>query len=168
MLPVICSAAQLPFPAGSFEAVIASDVLEHIPPDHRQEIIHEALRVARKVAIFAFPCGSLAYELDRRFFEDFRARGHPPLDWLEEHMQFPFPEPGLFDHFGKEWFVKSFGNENLRFHSWLIQRERSRFWLRVFAALLRWAPLLLEQALRLADREPCYRRIFVVGREPTK
>jgi hypothetical protein len=166
MLPVICSAAHLPFPTGSFEVVIASDVLEHIPPGDRQQVVREALRVTRNVAIFGFPCGPLAYDLDRRFFEDFRARGRPLFDWLEEHMQFPFPEPELFDPWGDEWLVKSFGNENLRFHEWMNHRELSSRWDQVFRSLLERAPGLVELALRLADREPFYRRVFVVERKP--
>ena len=41
-----------------FAAVVASDVLEHVPPQHRLTVVKEALRVTRKVAIFGFPAGS--------------------------------------------------------------------------------------------------------------
>jgi hypothetical protein len=41
MLPVRCSAANLPFGDASFAAAVASDVLEHVPPEQR--IIVEAL-----------------------------------------------------------------------------------------------------------------------------
>src|SRR5271155_5182490 len=55
MTPVIASATDLPFGDNSFDAVVASDVLEHIPPELRATVISEALRVARKLVIFGFP-----------------------------------------------------------------------------------------------------------------
>jgi hypothetical protein len=64
--------------------------------------------------------------------------------------------------------VRSIGNENLRFHDWVIRRELSRLWNLVFRVLLRCAPGLMENVLRRADREPFYRRIFIVGREPAQ
>src|ERR1700722_19334912 len=61
MTPMIASAAQLPVKNNEFDVVLSSDVLEHIPPDQRQAVIDETLRVARKLVIFGFPCGEPAW-----------------------------------------------------------------------------------------------------------
>lgn len=47
MVPVMCSGHHLPFSDGSFDAVADSDVVEHIAPQIRSDVIAEALRVTR-------------------------------------------------------------------------------------------------------------------------
>jgi len=163
MTPVIASAADLPFDDKSFDAVVASDVLEHIPPDLRATVIQEALRVARHLAIFCFPCGTIAHDADRALRELYlRKRIHVP-SWLEEHMLASFPDDTPFDNL-PGWSVAQTGNENIRFHSWMMRQElRSPF---VYAStiLLRLAPRLIEALLRFADTAPYYRQIFVLSR----
>lgn len=140
MLPVRCSGTRLPFADSSFEAVVASDVLEHVPPDLRLPVVDEALRVTGKLAVFAFPCGKEAHALDEAFLDFHRRRGTRPPPWLEEHVLYPFPEPDLFRGFGERWEVASFGNEHLWFHDWVNRREMSPTWDRVFRACLRFSP----------------------------
>jgi len=168
MLPVRCSGTQLPFPDSSFEAVVASDVLEHVPPDLRSEVVNEALRVARKLAVFAFPCGKEAHAVDEKFLDFCRRRKLPPPSWLEEHMRYPFPEQGLLRGLGDGWKVEGFGNEQLCFHDWVNRREMSYIWNVVFRACLRFIPQLVEAGLRLADRAPFYRMILVVSRQTSQ
>src|SRR5579871_5428492 len=61
MKPIVASAAELPMEDNEFDVVVASDVLEHVPPHLRETVISEALRVARKLVVFGFPCGRLAW-----------------------------------------------------------------------------------------------------------
>jgi len=168
MLPVRCSGTRLPFADSSFEAVVASDVLEHVPPDLRLQVINEALRVTRKLAVFAFPCGKDAHALDEKIMDVHRTRNMPPPPWLEEHMQFAFPEENLFRALGGGWEVESFGNEHLRFHEWVIRSEMSSTWPVVFRACLRFTPRLIETTLSWADRPPFYRMIVVVTRRTSQ
>ena len=57
MVPVVASALQLPFENSSFDAVIASDVLEHVPPQQRRDLVRETLRVARKIVLIVSASG---------------------------------------------------------------------------------------------------------------
>jgi ubiquinone/menaquinone biosynthesis C-methylase UbiE len=166
MLPVIADATALPFSSRSFDAVIVSDVLEHIPPSKRTAVMFEALRVARSVAIFAFPSGTQAFECDRRLSYDYDKAyvGVPP--WLQEHMLYSFPKEDLFEEMKSKWSIKSFGNESVKFHYWLMRKEMSRLWSYFFAVLLTIVPRFVEFVLRQADREPFYRRIIVMERIP--
>jgi len=168
ILAVRCSGTRLPFTDFTFEAVVTSDVLEHVSPDLRLPLINEALRVTRKLAVFAFPCGKDAHALDERFLDSLRRRSIPAPPWLEEHMHYPFPEQDLFRGLGEAWKVESFGNEHLRFHDWVNRKEMSYRWCRVFRACLRFTPRLLEAALRWADRAPFYRVIVVVTRHASR
>jgi hypothetical protein len=166
MLPVRCSGILLLFRDEGFAAVIASDVLEHVPPDFRSAVIHECLRVAEKLVILAFLCESGAHALDQKLYKDYRSLGLAPPQWLEEHMQFPFPSPSLLEHLGDGWCVESFGNENLHFHDWIMHRELSPYWSRIIKWYLKLAPGIVERLLALAEREPFYRRVFVISRKP--
>ncbi|WP_158793432.1 class I SAM-dependent methyltransferase [Granulicella sp. L60] len=66
MTPMVGSATSLPVPDKSFDVVLASDMLEHVPPTLRRQVIGEALRVARRLVIFGFPCGRLPMTGTRR------------------------------------------------------------------------------------------------------
>ena len=165
MLPVVASATSLPFEDRSFDGVVLSDVLEHVPPDQRMIVIREALRVARKVIIFGFPSGSKAFEYDVKLAEVYdRSRQDRPV-WLQEHLRYqPFPTKELFEELKCEWAVSSFDNENVVFHNWVMQKEMHRTGIWFFRILLNMLPRQVESLLRHADREPYYRKIIVVER----
>ena len=163
MLPLTASAAQLPMKENEFDVVVASDVLEHVPPDLRATVIGESLRVARKLVIFGFPCGQLAWLSDKALFETYLDEKKAPPEWLREHMDAPFPETDVFQDVDG-WEIHRFGNESIRFHSWLMRREMSSKFVRLCVIAMRTVPFLLEFLLRRADRSPFYRQIFVLSR----
>ena len=163
MTPITASAAQLPVKDQQFDVVVASDVLEHIPPGLRPAVIGESLRVARKLVIFGFPSGESAWESDKTLYNAYVNDKRSLPGWLAEHMEAPFPDTQLFQAVDG-WNIEQVGNENIRFHSWLMQRERSYRFVRASTAVMRAAPLLLEFLLRLADDPPCYRQIVILSR----
>jgi len=164
MLAVKATATNLPFPDQSFDAVVASDVLEHVPPEERCAIINEALRVTRSVAIFGFPCGQEAEKSDRQLAGDYDRNQQERPVWLHEHLMHPYPAESLFEDMGPEWEVNHFGNESVTFHYWTMRREMHRLWNYLFMTLLAFAPRPVEYLLKLADRQPYYRRIVVAQR----
>lgn len=161
MTPIIASAAQLPFDDNEFDVAVASDVLEHIPPHLRKTVIGECLRVARKLVIFGFPCGHVAWESDRSLLATYVQSKMKPPNWLTEHMDAPFPEPELFDVVDG-WEVKRLGNESIGFHTWMMRREMSPSFVVLSSIAMRIVPFLLEVLLHKADRDPYYRQIFAL------
>ncbi len=164
MVPVMATATQLPFKNRSFDAVILSDVLEHIPPKDRAAVIEESLRVTRGVAIFGFPSGGEAQEADRQLAQVYdRGRRERP-SWLQEHLQYSYPTEALFAELDGEWAVSNFGNASAGFHFWTMRKEMLRPWAYLFIILLAFVPRWMEHFLRHADREPYYRKIVVLRR----
>jgi SAM-dependent methyltransferase len=161
MTPIVASAAELPFDDNDFDVVLASDVLEHVPPDLRKTVIAESLRVARKFAIFGFPCGKFAWEADQALLEVYLKAKVSPPEWLTEHMDAKFPEIDFLKE-RNGWSIQHQGNENITFHSWLMRMEMSRAFITISSMCMRIAPRLVEALLRKADRPPFYRQIFVL------
>jgi hypothetical protein len=161
MFPIKISAAKLPFADNLFEVVLASDVLEHVPPALRATVVAEATRVASELVIFAFPSGLDAWESDRKLLGYYRTLNRPAPEWLTEHMDAPFPGAEFFNNL-HGWKVEQFGNDGISFHAWLMRREMSLLFGYVSKALLRLAPGIVRIALRKADRGPYYRQVFVL------
>ena len=116
LVPVVARAHRLPFPDASFDAVVLSDVLEHVDPTARADVLREALRVARKLAVIGFPCGPDALRVDRSLYEECRTRGVSPPRWLEEHMRNGLPDERVVEGLPGAWKVSTCGNESVRFH----------------------------------------------------
>jgi SAM-dependent methyltransferase len=165
MIAVRCSGAQLPFADHSFDVVVVSDVMEHIPPESREIVISEALRVSRAIVVFGYPCGPSAQALDQKLREQYLRRNKTPPIWLDEHMMHSFPDAELFSELPGCWKVKSIPNESLAFHNRMMQLEMYSPLNYLFRVGLLLVPRLIEKLLRRADREPPYRRIFVLRRQ---
>jgi hypothetical protein len=166
MRAVQCSGHQLPFADGAFDGVVVSDVMEHVMPEHRRQVVSEVLRVARTVAVVGYPCGPLAFEIDRRLYREYRSQNLAPPVWLEEHMLHTFPDEGLFAELPTGWNRRILPNETLDFHYWMMRTEMFRLCDRSFRLALRIMPGVVDRFLRLVNREPSYRKIFVLTREP--
>jgi len=140
--------------------------MEHVAPQYRKQVVTEALRVARKIVVFGYPCGQAAFELDEKLYRLYKSRKLPPPVWLEEHMLRPFPDEDLFIDLPAGWKKKVIPNESLRLHRWMMRTEMSRLWNYCLRVLLKTMPGLVERCLQRANREPSYRKIFVLTCEP--
>ncbi|TAH36641.1 class I SAM-dependent methyltransferase [Candidatus Saccharibacteria bacterium] len=77
----------------SYDVVISTDVMEHIPPSERKRFVEEAIRVSRDLVIIAAPFeyGPLAFE---EVVANQLYKGETKQDyiWLQEHRDYGLPE----------------------------------------------------------------------------
>ena len=87
MAQFVCSTAErLPFADKSFDFVLSSDMMEHLPHEIRGRAVVELTRVARRGVLVGFPGGS-AERLDRLTARIQRLLGHETTGWLAEHLE---------------------------------------------------------------------------------
>lgn len=87
------SAADLPFGDATFDMAVSLDVLEHVPPEKRLQILDEMARVAREGMILTFPYQSPMVEAAEAKVRDaYRVLFKKDHPWLVEHQQYPLPD----------------------------------------------------------------------------
>ena len=90
---VIGDGAALPFLDQAFDAVVAVDTLEHVPPAHRRAFVAECARVARRWVLLVGPYAATrvaeAEELLARFLGQGLGLEHR---FLEEHRRHGLPD----------------------------------------------------------------------------
>jgi hypothetical protein len=165
MRAVQCSGHQLPFADAAFDVVVVSDVMEHVPAELRKPVVGEVLRVARKMVVCGYPCGPDAFALDQKLYRDYQNRNLPPPIWLEEHMRQGFPDENLFSELPAGWVGRVVPNESLQLHYWIMRKEMVRVWNFLFCRALRIMPGLIAWLLQQSNRNPSYRKLFVLTRE---
>jgi SAM-dependent methyltransferase len=127
----VCDAAEIPVPDASFDAVLCTEMLEHVPEPIR--VIRELGRILKPdgVLILTAPLGSGIHQEPYHFYG-----GYTPY-WYERFL----PDAG-FDRIRIEanaGSLRFFGQESIRF-----LRSTRPFALRMpLAAELIWAPLWL-------------------------
>jgi Methyltransferase domain len=176
---VVADVRQLPFSDESFDAVVALDLLEHLPARDRGRALAELRRVTGRRLIVGGPAGPEALEADRRLYGRLRRRP----GWLAEHVSMGFPtRDDLVGALRPHGRLRLIDNEAVASHVRLVRFELSvpGFLLgRLFALPLSWAlrqhgPVRAQAGavlwrLRGRDRAPVYRTIAVldVSRQPS-
>lgn len=91
--PYVCgSGAALPFRDGTFAAVIASDTLEHVPPDQRPAFLSELLRVSSQYVLVGGPYADLPTCWAEEKILELLLPGSQAARWLKEHAEYGLPD----------------------------------------------------------------------------
>ena len=159
MRQITASAANLPFADHSFDVVICTDTLEHIPPKMRQRVTTELLRVTKSDLILAFPAGDLAAQQDQELDQLYRHRFGQPFPFLTEHIRYELPDTDQV----KTWIepvgeVNILTKRNLKLRSWLMAGWMTK---NLFIDLFfRKILLLFLPLLKLLDQSPPHYRVY--------
>lgn len=161
---VMSKGQRLPFESKTFDVVICLDVLEHVAPSVRSDIIKEMIRVARKIIYIGFPTGAGALEQDAKISRAWLETRGERFRFLVEHLENPLPS-------GDDVKIAL---EQLEMHSVRITQYRNanlqvREWLMLWglvspSAVKRFIagrlPLVFLPLLLRMNFGPCYRQIF--------
>jgi SAM-dependent methyltransferase len=90
MVPVRSPPGRLPFLDRAFDVVVCLDVLEHIPPQARENFVAELGRVSAKRVLLACPSDEAAWA-DDYLRADYERRGVSAPPWLDEHGEHGLP-----------------------------------------------------------------------------
>lgn len=167
MDPVDASVLDTPFDDRSRPCVISVDMLEHLPPQLRQQAVDELVRITGKLLVIAVPCGPAAEEHDREIMELFRSVRGVDYRFMLEHVENGLPseadlqgyvDKALATH-GRQAKVRLVPNANLRLRMFLMRR-----WIykrladkAAWVALTWLSPLLARQ-----NQGVTYRQLAVV------
>ncbi len=168
------TAVDLPFRKNSYDVVISSDTLEHIPVALREKAIDEMLRVARQLVIIVVPTGSLSQKQDRQLHDRFQKVFKKSDKFLSEHVQHGLPKNDeilvtidkSLRNLGKTARVSSKPLLNLTvrkliMYTWISQNKY------IYYSYMK-GYLFLIPLLRLANFGNCYRRLFMIEFEAPK
>jgi len=104
----------------SFEAVISSDVLEHIPDNYKEKFISESIRVAKDLVIISAPfqsdIGDFGEHLANNFYKKLSGKNHK---WLSEHFKAKLPKKSFIENFLKSKKLKFEVINSTNMEDWL-------------------------------------------------
>jgi len=168
MKRVIASATKLPFKDKSFDVVVNSDMLEHLPQKDRQQAINEIMRVANKTIIIGVPIGKKAHNQDKKLDQIYLKVHGERHQFLEEQTEFGLPKTSditksidiAVKKHNTKYKLTIIPNMNLSIRMWLMKGWISKNPLTniFFRKIL----LLVIPILRLFNHQPVYRKIFVI------
>jgi SAM-dependent methyltransferase len=174
LIRVAGRAQDMPFEDRSFDAVVAAEVMEHIPAEGRPDALREMLRVLRPGGrlVVTFPADATARDCDTRLNEAYRARYGEDHPWVIEHLREGVPVTEemreLLSGLGGPDVTVSV-LRHLHRRAWLFQQlvYSARRWFAVTLPLglhSRAGVGVVFRILRHLNGEPAYRTILVADR----
>ena len=174
LIRVAGRAQAMPFDDAAFDAVIAAEVLEHIPAGDREDALGEMLRVLRPGGrmIVTFPADATARECDTRLNEAYRDRYGTDHPWVIEHLREGVPATeemrALLQRLAGPGATVSV-QRHLHRDAWLFQQlvYSARRWFAVTLPLglhSRLGVAVVFRILRHRNGEPAYRTILIADR----
>ncbi|MCI0613397.1 tetratricopeptide repeat protein, partial [bacterium] len=159
------SGLSLPFQAKTFDAVVCTDVLEHVPQKDRERLIEELQRVTGRILILGFPQHSPESKVAEEILSAWiRETSGSDYSFLEEHHTYGLPDAAEVRAILNKNPGKILESCNANVHSWLplmmsyfaIERhEEFKESLKVLNELFN------EKYERMSHSAPGYRTFFV-------
>lgn len=161
----------IPFQDTSFDAVIAMDVLEHLPERDRATAVFECIRVARTLVVIGGPTGKAADAEDLLLSQEYEHVYKASHPFFVDHIRYGVPSRAEMN----SWIADALAKQKKRAH--IKQQRNESIWLHRFlmrgwmtrsplvAIFFRKLLLVFLPLLRLWNNPPTYRTLFFVTLE---
>lgn len=167
-------ADNLPFRKNSYDVAISVDVLEHIPPQLREQAIYELIKVAAKLVVIVIPQGDEAEKQDKSLHETWNKTFQDKNQFLEEHVKYGLPKTEQvlvyidksLRQLNKKAKTTSYPNLNINVRYILMRTWISKSKFMYYLYLKGY--LLLLPVLKYMNFGTTYRRVFVVEVSPAE
>ena len=164
--PVLYSGDDLPFPDNSFNFVVCSDMLEHVPSAQRTKVLNELLRVANRRIYLAVPCGKFSEAHDKKLDSLYLHLRGERLAFLREHVENGLPDKDDIvtsiktsaSRSGKQITISVKPNFNLKIRSWCFKLSITPIFDVLFPVLSPFI-CILRNWMNFGD---CYRQIITI------
>lgn len=114
-------ATQMDFADNTYDCVISTDVLEHIPPEKKANFINECIRVAKDLIIIAAPFDSPITDYVEHSVNNFyKSFTNKDYIWLQEHFEVHKPKRELIENIIKEKELTFSLLENNNLENWIL------------------------------------------------
>jgi len=104
---------KIPVKNESYDIVTAIDVLEHVPPNFRNDFIKELVRVAKSTVIISAPLGTKTHIKYEKAELEYAQVHNIDIPYLKEHVELGLPTPELINSFAKQYGGEIFFSGNL-------------------------------------------------------
>ncbi len=157
-------------PAKSYDVVISTDTLEHIPGDTKDAFVLGCVRLCRDICILAAPFDTPGVDNSEHLVNDFNKQlFRVGQDWLEEHFKFGKPSfeqtRKVLDKAGVEY--EHFGTNNL--YSWIFSTHMNLIEAKIGTGGNTVSKINLDYNQQLGQSieftRPTYRQFFVIYKD---
>jgi len=165
-------ALSLQFDDQSFDAVVALDVLEHIPPEKRENFVSEISRVASVFVVIASPFDEGKGIISREellLFEFIREAHGYEHKYFDEHLRYGLPSTENIINYFKRIGWNLFTLPNGYFPRWfstILLEYTAEFNTTLKEILPKLREYYNYNFYKLDNREPAYRHAIVAARNP--
>ena len=119
-LVVVPHGMSLPFEDSTFDAVVAMDVLEHMPAADRPAFLKECVRTTQRLTVIATPIGGPAVsEVELTYGRIYRQLFNQSEHFLEEHASYGLPVADELGGAAAELGVHLVTSDNVLLADWL-------------------------------------------------
>lgn len=155
------SAYNIPYDKNSYDSVICVDVLEHISPEKRSEVIKELLRVAKKKVFIVCPCDKDSEKEDQVINSYVKKTLGLNDSYLSEHIKLGLPTTNIVkESINSEYKLQIKNLTNIYLHRLLLKMQFTNSRTKKFISSVVFV-LLVPLFLRI-NIKPTYRKLFII------